>query len=195
MFEVDDSATFNEKTFLTEKGSNNKIILEKNAKFGTLGTPKVEFLGSNNTLHIKNGAVVKRGHYRFTGDNNTISIGSKSTINGAYMLCDSGCSIELADDCLVSNDVEFRTTDAHSIISLDTQEIINQPSSISIGQHVWIGKSVCIMPGVVLADNIIIGIRALVTKSFDCSFVSIGGVPAKILSSNVKWERPAPKRN
>lgn len=51
---------------------------------------------------------------------------------------------------------------------------------IKIGNNVWVGTRVIILPGVEIGDNTIIGAGAVVTKSFpkDCI---IGGNPAKIL--------------
>jgi acetyltransferase-like isoleucine patch superfamily enzyme len=192
--QLDKNAKISQKIFLTCEGINNKIILKSNSKLGTLGTPKIEFLGNNNTLYLGCNTIIKRGHYRFVGDNNLIDIGDKTTINGAYMLCEDASTIKIGKDCLLSYELEFRTTDAHSIFTRDSNILINPPDSISIGDHVWIGKSACIMQGVTISNNNIIGIRSLVTKSFSDEYTSIAGVPAKIISTNVDWNRHPPKR-
>ena len=51
---------------------------------------------------------------------------------------------------------------------------------VKIGNHVLIGSNVCIMPGVTIGDDCIIGANAVVTHSMpECAV--IGGIPAKVL--------------
>jgi len=68
-------------------------------------------------------------------------------------------------------------------------EDVNQPINrqdaenekpIIIGNNVWIGTRVIILPGVQIGDNTIIGAGAVVTKSFPANSI-IGGNPAKII--------------
>lgn len=188
------SAFLNEKTIIRCEGEGNRLILLSNARLGKLGTPKVEFIGNNNTLVLGEWCNVKRGHYRLTGNNNLIEIGTKTTINGAYMLCEGGSRIIIGEDCLLSYSLEFRTTDAHSIFDRDTGELLNMPDDIRIGNHCWIGKEACVLQGVRLGDNIIVGMRALVTKTFSEEFTAIAGVPAKTVNTGVRWDRKAPER-
>ncbi|MGN0317378.1 MAG: DapH/DapD/GlmU-related protein [Lachnospira sp.] len=51
---------------------------------------------------------------------------------------------------------------------------------IIIGNNVWIGDNVTILPGVNLGDNVIIGANSVVTHSFPANVV-IAGVPATII--------------
>ena len=53
-------------------------------------------------------------------------------------------------------------------------------SEVVIGNDVWIGKRVIIMPGVKVGDGVIIGAGAVVTKDVP-DFAIVGGVPAKII--------------
>lgn len=54
---------------------------------------------------------------------------------------------------------------------------------VIIGRKCWIGMNAVIMPGVRLGDNTIVGANAVVTKSFECGYCVIGGVPAKTLKT------------
>ncbi len=59
--------------------------------------------------------------------------------------------------------------------------------SIKIGSYCWIGMNVTILPGVELADHIIVGANSVVTKSFTVPGSVIVGNPArviKVLESN-----------
>lgn len=51
---------------------------------------------------------------------------------------------------------------------------------IKIGNNVYIGNDVKVMPGVTIGDNVVIAAGSIVTKSFDSNSV-IGGCPAKYL--------------
>ena len=52
--------------------------------------------------------------------------------------------------------------------------------SIKIGNDVWIGDDVSIKGGVEISNGIIIGAKALVTKSFE-PYSIIAGIPAKVI--------------
>ncbi len=189
LFEFDKGAVFNEKTFVKSEGTGNKLILGKNSKFGSLGTPKIDFIGSGNTIELGERVVLKRGHLRFVGDNQTIKIGSKTTINGVYILVDEQTNVTIGSDCMFSYSIELRTTDAHSILDTNSGERVNRAADINIGDKVWVGKEVMITKGVTLSSNVIVGARALVTKSFDAEFCAIAGVPASVVKECVTWDR------
>jgi acetyltransferase-like isoleucine patch superfamily enzyme len=59
---------------------------------------------------------------------------------------------------------------------------LHDPSDpIVIGDNCWLGSNSVILPGVKLADHIIVAAGAVVSKSIDQSDVVVGGVPAKII--------------
>ena len=189
IFEFGKGSKFNEKTFIKNEGENNKIIMGENCKFGSLGTPKVDFLGSGNTIEFGDRVILKRGHLRIVGDNQTIRIGNKTTINGIYILVDEQTNVVIGEDCMFSYSIELRTTDAHSILDKNTGKRINHADDIVIGDRVWVGKEAMINKGVKLSSNMIVGARALVTKSFDTEYCAIAGVPAAVVKNGVTWDR------
>ena len=56
------------------------------------------------------------------------------------------------------------------------------PAPIIIGNNVWIGASVTVVPGVTIGDNAIIAAGAVVTKDVEANTI-VGGVPAKVIRS------------
>ena len=50
----------------------------------------------------------------------------------------------------------------------------------TIGNDVWIGERVCILPGVNIGNGCIIGTGAVVTKDVP-DYAIVGGVPAKLI--------------
>ncbi|WP_133013586.1 DapH/DapD/GlmU-related protein [Clostridium cuniculi] len=55
-----------------------------------------------------------------------------------------------------------------------------KPSPVIIGENVWIGANVTVVPGVTIGNNAIIVAGAVVTKDVDSNTV-VGGVPAKLI--------------
>lgn len=54
-------------------------------------------------------------------------------------------------------------------------------SPIVIGDNVWLGANVIILPGVRIGNNCIVGAGSVVTKSFEKDNLIIAGNPAKII--------------
>ena len=98
----------------------------------------------------------------------------------------------IGDDCMFSHTIIIRTSDAHTIYDIDTRKVLNNAEDIIIGNHVWIGQQNTILKGSVIPDNSIIGAKSLVNKKFDKNNTIIAGVPAKVVKSNVNWDRKSP---
>lgn len=61
--------------------------------------------------------------------------------------------------------------------------------SIHIGDDVWIGGNVTILPGVNIGNNVVIGAGAVVTKDIPDNSLAIG-VPAKVvreIENDIEW--------
>ena len=77
--------------------------------------------------------------------------------------CDYGFNIEVGEN-FYSN---------HNLVLLDA-------GGIKVGNNVWFGGNVCVMPGVTIGDNVVIGAGSVVTKNIPSNTVA-AGVPCKVI--------------
>jgi len=113
-----------------------------------------------------------------------IIIGDNVTI---HTDCHIGCinKIEIHNNVLIASRV-YITDHFHG--KIEKVDLENTPSLrplsekgiVVIEENVWIGEGVCILPGVTIGKNSIIGANAVVTKSFEENSV-IAGIPAKLI--------------
>ena len=62
----------------------------------------------------------------------------------------------------------------------ETRRKVEFAKPIVVGNDVWIGGNVCVMPGVTIGDNTIIGAGSVVTKDIPSNVVAVGN-PCKII--------------
>jgi len=111
-------------------------------------------------------------------------IGNNVVINfNCHIACIN--SITIGNNALISSDV-FISDHSHGKIKDNDFSIIRrtQPlvskGSIVIGNNVWIGEKVSIMPGVCIGDNSVIGANSIVTKNIPENCIAAGN-PATII--------------
>lgn len=54
--------------------------------------------------------------------------------------------------------------------------------TIKVGNNVWIGGNVVVLPGVTIGDNVLIGAGSVVNKDIQSNSVAIGN-PCKVIKS------------
>ena len=72
------------------------------------------------------------------------------------------------------------TTVGHPINPNGRRKRLAQASEVRIGNDVWIGANVCILPGVTIGNNVIIGAGAVVNRDIEDNSMAVG-VPARII--------------
>ena len=113
----------------------------------------------------------------FTTDcGKNLHIGRRVFINSGCRFQDQG-GIYIGDDVLVGHNCVIATI--NHIEAPDRRgDMVTAP--VHIGNKVWIGANVTILPGVTVGDGAILAAGAVVTKDVEpCTIV--GGVPAKRL--------------
>lgn len=106
--------------------------------------------------------------------------GQKGYINtGTRINC--FMQIEIGDDCGIGDHVTIMDSDHHSIDGA----ISSAP--IFIGDHVWIGNNSMVLKGVKIGDGAVVAAGSVVTKDVPAHCL-VGGVPAKVIKTNISWK-------
>ena len=119
------------------------------------------------------------------GKSPQLSIGDRTLLtNGVNILC-AEC-ITIGNDCMFaaySSIVdEDHGTDLSLGISYEEQPLVTSP--VVIGNNVWVGQKACILKGVTIGDNCIIGANAVVKKDIPRNCIAVGN-PARVVK---RWE-------
>ena len=72
------------------------------------------------------------------------------------------------------------TTVGHPLSPKGRRDELGQASEIIIGDDVWLGGNVTVLPGVNIGNNVVVGAGAVVTKDIPNNSLALG-VPAKVV--------------
>ncbi len=145
--------------------------------------------GNNNIITIEDNCNLMGGEFWIEDDDNQIRVGKGTTMQSkCHFAAIEGCSIDIGNDCMISNEVVIRTGDSHSILNLEGLRV-NQSLNVNIGMHCWLGHRSTILKGSVIPSNTIIGTNSIVSKIFLEENTVIAGLPARVIKNNVKWIR------
>jgi len=112
------------------------------------------------------------------GFGNNIEIGNNS---GLGVNCKVRGPLKIGDNVMMGPEVRIMTN-SHNFDRTDIPMLAqgHRVRGVEIGNDVWIGARVIILPGVTVGDGVIIGAGSVVTKNID-SYAVVGGAPAKII--------------
>jgi acetyltransferase-like isoleucine patch superfamily enzyme len=118
------------------------------------------------------------------------SLGVKVGIDARLLNIKSGAGtfgsepylVTLGDHVTVTANVQFVTHDGGVWVFRKDEPDIDVFGEIVVGNNVFIGYGVIIMPGVHIGNNVVIGAGAIVTKNVPNDVV-VAGVPARIVCS------------
>jgi len=158
-------------------------------------TDGLVFFGRRLELQIGRKGEISFGRLCWIGDGTKIrchegvvEIGRK-TVMGQECTISAYRRVRIGEQCVIADRAMFIDFD-HGVVEVERpirQQGIYMRET-SVGSNVWIGYGACILRGVRVGDNAIIGTNAVVTKDVPANAV-VGGVPAKVIRM-----REAPER-
>ena len=123
----------------------------------------------------------------------------KNCVLGDNVQIEANKSVTIGDNVLMASRV-FISDTSHGSYSGDNQDTPYFPpnmrelsfKNVVIGNNVWVGENVSILPGVEIGDGSIISANSVVVKDVQAGCLC-GGVPIKVLKQydekTGKWER------
>ena len=101
-----------------------------------------------------------------------ISVGKRFFANFHFTVLDEA-KVTIGDDCFIGPNVSIYTA-CHSTDPQERNTRNEWAEPVTIGNNVWIGGSVTILPGVTIGDNVTIGAGSVVTKDIPSDAVAVG---------------------
>ncbi|WP_244406582.1 acyltransferase [Patulibacter medicamentivorans] len=140
-------------------------------------------------------ATVRLGRWSWIGDGTKVRCHEGEVVIGAKSVLGQECTIscyervEIGRECIIADRSMFIDFD-HSVAWVETpiraQGIYTRP--VRVGHNVWIGYGGCVLRGVTVGDNAVLGTYGVATRDIPADAVA-GGVPAKVIRM-----REAPRR-
>lgn len=107
-----------------------------------------------------------------------IRVGKRFFANFNFTVLDEA-PVTIGDDCFIGPNVSIYTA-CHSTDPVERNSRREWAEPVTIGNNVWIGGSVTILPGVTVGDNVTIGAGSVVTHDIPADVVAAGN-PCKVL--------------
>jgi acetyltransferase-like isoleucine patch superfamily enzyme len=173
-----------------------RLKLRYRSRFQTEGIcficPGVTFeIGPQATLRIGRWAWVGHGG-KIRVHEGEVSIGAKTVI-GQEVTISAFKHISIGRECIIADRVMLIDFD-HGVTEVDRpiREQGIYKRDVQVGHNVWIGYGACILRGVSVGDNSVIGTSAVVTGDIPANAVA-AGVPARVIRMRetprtMRWE-------
>ena len=115
----------------------------------------------------------------FSCDNGkNIFIGNNFTGNFNLTILDIR-KVYIGDNVMIGPNTLI-TTVGHPLSPKKRRKHMAQASEVHIGDDVWLGGNVTVLPGVTIGNNVVVGAGAVVTKDIPDNSLALG-VPAKVV--------------
>ena len=114
-----------------------------------------------------------------------IEIGKNFYANHNLMILD-GAKVRFGDNVFIAPDCGFHTG-GHPINAAKRNQGLEYARPITVGNDVWIGAGVQVLPGVTIGSNVVIGAGSVVTKDIPDNVVAVGN-PCRVLRAIAEEE-------
>src|SRR5215217_5938841 len=158
-------------------------------------TDGLVFFGRDLQIQIGKRGKVRFGRFTWIGDGTKIRCHEGEVVIGPKTVLGQDCTISayrrvrIGEQCVIADRAMFIDFD-HGVVEVERpirqQGIYKR--DVDIGSNVWIGYGACILRGVRVGDNAIVGTNSVVTKDVPANAV-VGGLPAKVLRMRDEPER------
>jgi acetyltransferase-like isoleucine patch superfamily enzyme len=159
------------------------------------------FLGSGLELQISPRGHIDFGRFVWIGHGSKIrchegkiEIGAK-TVMGQECTISAYRRVRIGEQCVIADRAMFIDFD-HGVVEVDRpiREQGIYMREVEVGSNVWIGYGACILRGVRVGDNSIVGTNSVVTRDVPANAV-VAGIPARIIRmretpKSLRWPDP-----
>jgi acetyltransferase-like isoleucine patch superfamily enzyme len=164
-----------------------RLALLKLRHRGRLRTDGLCFICPGVELEIGRGATLHIGRWTWVGHRTKIRVHEGEVRIGAKTVIGQECTISafqhvaIGRECIVADRVMLIDFD-HGVVEVERpirlQGIYKR--DVDVGHNVWIGYGACILRGVAVGENSVIGTSAVVTRDVPANAV-VGGIPARVI--------------
>ncbi|MEX2105273.1 MAG: acyltransferase [Solirubrobacterales bacterium] len=164
-------------------------------------TDGLVFFGRGLELEIGRSGEIRFGRFVWIGDRSKIrchegvvEIGQKTVI-GQECTISAYQRVRIGEQCVIADRAMFIDFD-HGVVEVErpirVQGIYKR--DVEVGSNVWLGYGACVLRGVRVGDNSIVGTNSVVTKDVPANAV-VAGIPARIIRmreapTELRWPHP-----
>jgi acetyltransferase-like isoleucine patch superfamily enzyme len=169
-------------------------------RFGKrLQTDGICFVCPGVQLEIGRDATLRIGRWAWLGHGTKIRVHEGEVCIGAKTVMGQECTISafqhvsIGRECIVADRVMLIDFD-HGVVEVERPVRLQgiYKRDVRVGHNVWIGYGACVLRGVNIGDNSIVGTSAVITKDVPANAV-VAGSPARVIRMreaprSMRWE-------
>jgi len=107
-----------------------------------------------------------------------LHLGARTFVNFGLVALDVA-PITIGDDCQIGPNVQLLTP-IHPTEPGPRRDKVEAAAAITLGDNVWLGGGVIVLPGVSIGDDTVVGAGSVVTKDLPAGVVAVGN-PARVI--------------
>jgi len=159
------------------------------------------FFGKGLELQIAKRGTIRFGRFVWIGDGTKIRCHQGEVIVGQKTVLGQECTISayrhvrIGEQCVIADRAMFIDFD-HGVVEVERPIRVQgiYMRDVDVGSNVWVGYGACVLRGIRVGDNSIVGSNSVLTKDVPANAVA-GGVPARVLRMReppreLRWRDP-----